>query len=109
MNVIVVNGKENKGMEEAIKLLKENGFDVYSEMPLITFLKEEAAFGLDNEIALYEDQQEIYNNMSPEDQQSLTLDVAQAYLDDENIFDYDVLDDIARGCFREFHLNKEEE
>lgn len=99
MSIITVNENGKKNIEEAVKLLKENGFDVSIESPLRKFLKEEADFRLDNNLSLNDEQQLLYNNMSPEKQEFISSVVADAYFDSECIFDYEAFDEIARRCF----------
>lgn len=99
MSIITVNENGKKNIEEAVKLLKENGFDVNIESPLRIFLKEEANFRLDNNVSLNDEQQLLYNNMSPEKQEFISSVVAEEYFDSECIFDCEALDEIARRCF----------
>ena len=101
MRVLVINKTNNgKGIKDALKLLKENEFNVVTAHPLDVGLALESAYRLNCYIDECEKYiRDQYNELDEDVKTSILDEITSEYTGcSSQIFDYDYMDDIVRDA-----------
>lgn len=97
--VIDIIGKEGKDLQDAIKLLKDNGFEFETDHAFNIFCKEEADFRL-TEMGNVE--AEDLNRLEEMNIYDDVVDCIKQDFIEKEIFDYDYMDQIVRDCVSDY-------